>query len=156
MQTAGFYCPDCQMKYVRHRCKNDTLPCEHDFKNAVFVYAKHFGKSGSETVEIVGAELNTRVWISKRKNSPFGWELSYKIETVKDELWLIDWIKQLPSTKYVQAFLKRWDSFTDPPDWRRFELWSEENIKEAKRLWKEHRDNFFRNKRAKNYEAKHQ
>jgi hypothetical protein len=51
-QTVGFYCPTCNAKYVQYVC-DLGLPCGHDPKRAIHVYAKHYSSSGEETVEMI-------------------------------------------------------------------------------------------------------
>ena len=48
--TAGYFCPKCKMRWVKHLCKDGKLPCGCGVstEDAVFVYRKHYAKSGDE------------------------------------------------------------------------------------------------------------
>lgn len=116
-QTNGYWCDECRTKYVEHSCKGDTLPCEHEFNKAIFVYAKSYGR-GYESVSIRGLG---RFTLTTKDEDLIGqrWQFKWWIEdnrTGKEEP-VAEWIKR-QEDKYVRAFCGRWMTTKSPPDWR--------------------------------------
>jgi hypothetical protein len=58
-ETLGYYCPTCNVKYVRHACRRvideensvKELPCKHPFEQSRYVYAKRY--KGGERVVLI-------------------------------------------------------------------------------------------------------
>lgn len=116
-QTNGYWCDECRAKYVEHTCKNDTLPCGHDFGAAIFVYAKSYGRGG-ETVKI--AKLGIFDLFTKDEDLVGQrWQFKWWIrnERTDQEEPLAEWIKR-QDDRFVRAFCARWHSAKEPPDWR--------------------------------------
>lgn len=119
MQTIGYYCDECRVKYVQHVCKGSTLPCGHILGNAIRVYAKRYGRGG-ERVQIG----NNRGFIRKAEQceklayAPGGfyfWENEIQLDGGPTML-VARWLRGLPQA-FVRAFEYRWESHKTAPDW---------------------------------------
>jgi hypothetical protein len=119
MQTIGYWCDECRVKYVQHACKDRRLPCGHDFDGALRVYAKAYGRGG-ESVSIG----EHRVWLSEAEDPaslgylPGGRYYWETIATLDDgqHMELGRWLKSL-GAKHTRAFEDRWQSCKRLPDW---------------------------------------
>lgn len=101
-QTIGFYCPECDAKYVRNVCEHG-LPCKHKSKNAIFVYAKRFGSDKHEIVELVGCGMAFRA-----TGPPDEIE-----QRIRDPARFADWrpMNRGIRLRFLNAFQNRWESF---------------------------------------------
>lgn len=101
-QTVGFYCPDCDAKYVRHVC-GTGLPCGHKAKRAIYVYAKRYGADGHESVELLGLGLAFRA-----QGPPEEIE-----QRIRDPELYANWQPVNRGTRllFLAAFQARWTSF---------------------------------------------
>jgi len=122
-QTVGYWCDECRTKYVQHKCK-DGLPCSHDKAQAVYVYAKGYGKGG----EFVQMEWSTGTLSSflnhrpKPKTLYYGWSRSLWATWIEAEGEQVgEWLHKQEGL-VARAFLSRWDSQKEPPIWRRVQL----------------------------------
>lgn len=121
MITTGYWCDECRMKYVRHKCHGRRLPCLHDFRAAIPVWCQDFARGG-EHVCIVEED----VWIYKLPrrrgtfysgNAFFYWNMEVVRETTTGDSILVgEWLA-VRSDKFVRAFLNRWQSCNETPDW---------------------------------------
>ena len=120
METIGFWCDECRVKYVRHACK-EQLPCGHPKVNAIRVYAKAFGRGG-ENVSVgswsifIGEEVN-RKDICYLPGGSWLWQTKIEYGDTGTEMWLGEWLKSVPHAE-VRAFFHRWDSAKTSPDWQ--------------------------------------
>lgn len=139
MQTIGYWCDECRLKYVRHACK-EGLPCGHDKGAAVAVYAKAYATRGEQVIlrwTDPEGDHYRELWVYRRarayrphSGAPELWE--YLIEVahhVDAERRLNINLTQLPPCAVgawlwshpeivIRAFFARWDSNTTPPAWR--------------------------------------
>jgi hypothetical protein len=122
-ETIGYYCDECRMKYVRHKCK-DGLPCGHDKSEAVFVYCHYFAKSG-EHVEMQWKDGKIDVWVTKKPKDRKVIYISRSAAELRGHLAddgeveedVADWLARQPA-RIIRAFLERWTSRKEPPTWR--------------------------------------
>ena len=119
MNTVGYYCDECRCKYVRHVCKNRTLPCRHPFEQALYVFAKAYGRGG-EAVQIGNLKLwltdgPARMDLCVLPGRRYYWETMVEIEGA-GKMVLADFLKE-QGPKILRAFENRWDSCKHPPDW---------------------------------------
>jgi hypothetical protein len=140
MQTIGYWCDECRVKYVRHACKTN-LPCGHTTGEAVFVYAKAFGRGG-ETVSLEWSdewgEHQREVWVYRKEKDKTwyaggaeefwgfmahvarhvdaGPRLNIDISDLHPFA-VAEWLSELPE-KVIRAYLERWQSRNESPNWR--------------------------------------
>ncbi len=122
-ETIGYWCDECREKYVRHKC-HEGLPCGHDKKGAVRVYAKSFGRGG-ERVELAWASGRAGLYIierAKKKNTVYlgnaRFYHGHRVETDDGQINTVwKWLRQQEG-KIIRAFLSRWESRKEPPEWR--------------------------------------
>lgn len=123
-ETVGFWCDHCRRKYLRHVCKPE-LPCRHSKKDSVFVYAKAFGRGGERVVmEFDGKEVD--IWVNKipdSRNTIYVGRMAYEVHGRMVEpsnsdapISVAEWLRTLPE-KVVRAYLDRWESCKEAPDW---------------------------------------
>jgi hypothetical protein len=131
MTTVGYWCDECRVKYVQHLCK-DGLPCRHDKDEAVYVWAKHFAKSG-EAVRLRVYGETVQLWIHKKPKDKkrvlySDWQTRYlhthlvnvaeqESLLAEQESLLMDWLIS-QDEKIIRAFLNRWGGCKRPPYWR--------------------------------------
>lgn len=133
MITTGFYCDECRVKYVHHRCKLGRLPCGHSFKAAFDVFSQAFGRRG-EHVSIIYRNPDVTiqdVWISAGERrrydfiEPGAWTFwgmrvrPFNPVRADWEMWVGEWLST-KSDAFVRAFLYRWESQKFPPEWVSF------------------------------------
>jgi CspA family cold shock protein len=133
MQTVGYWCDECRVKYVRHACR-EGLPCGHDMAQAVFVYAKAYGRGG-ETVRMERGDfavlLSVRSERERRDNCLGGdsrelWGTQVEVLEAHDPsclpgelLYAGDWLwRHRADESILRAFFNRWESTTRLPLWR--------------------------------------
>jgi hypothetical protein len=135
-QTIGYYCDLCREKYVQHKCQ-DGLPCGHDKAEAIRVYAKSFGR-GSERVEMFWLGGRVRMWICRKPKEEnvfyiglAGFYHGHQVETDDGQVTTVwKWLRQQEG-KVIRAFLSRWESRKEPPDWRVIEITDYEGPEEV-------------------------
>lgn len=132
METIGLYCDECRTKYVRHKCK-DGLPCGHSKNSAIEVYAKHYAR-GCETVILQGHGFRYRLELTKiprQKGSYSRHEIWSSEATIEDQygeegpMQLALWLHLRAANgdeHIVRAFMERWESADQPPQWRRLSM----------------------------------
>src|ERR1044071_9811108 len=132
MITTGIWCDECRRKYVRHLCKNNTLPCRHSYEAAIGVWYQAY-RRGGEHVEMEWGPIDNprheNVWLHKGDNPRrnFIGDDSFefwgmRVHPWRDydaEMWVGEWLACKPDA-FVRAFLKRWDSSNYIPSWQSF------------------------------------
>jgi len=125
MQTIGYWCDECRRKYVKHACRGG-LPCGHEKSRAIFIYCKAYRTAG-ESLTLIFLGQKIQLWLEYRKPPPHFYvsgELartlhcwSVRHDHSETQIKLGAWLKDQPAI-LIRAFLNRWDSFKEPPDWR--------------------------------------
>lgn len=125
--TVGYWCDECRRKYVQHVCR-DGLPCGHPKEEAVYVYAKHYGKGQDETVLLECREFKAGFTVRPKPRDPntlySGGEAralhGYWVFIDGEKMSVAEWLHLQPP-RIIRAYLERWQSWKQPPTWRLME-----------------------------------
>lgn len=102
-ETVGFYCPKCDAKYVRHKCR-DGLPCDHDKDEAIYVYAKKYKDGENVRLENKDGVIfrGDGEYFPTDLNFMRRWEEGFIPDISKEEF-----------AKFKDAYEKRWMSLKE-------------------------------------------
>lgn len=123
MITTGYWCDECRVKYVRYIGRGG-LPCGH--RAPLYVACQAFARSGEHV--IIGRE---NVWLfqERKPDTCYGrgaiqfWGTRvtpFRPEGNDPPEWYVgEWLASKPD-RFVRAFLERWQSCKEIPDWLAF------------------------------------